>query len=277
MNNESFNHPNNEVADSCAIFAQLLHKYGGSPMFLAGLLLLVGGGIVSAFSMFGVMNSVAVFTLLALALPSIALFMLYSVCANKMPAEKFSAPLTMLKVYVIISLIFMGLLLVIAIAGMFFVGSIAGVDELLMAIIFAVLIGAIIGFLIAFTLLLIFYYIPLLRIISDIRSGLFFGNVKKIRGVVPLTVMACIAAGSAALTSLSDLSAIAEPAPYADFGLLNIYMGVPGFDWSSLGAFYNPTLMLLMALSAVMSGVGTVLLLVVLNRFNKAVKQTFGQ
>jgi len=93
------------------------------------------------------------------------------------------------------------------------------------------------------SLYIIFYFVPFMRILSAIRRGIKQNTLNPLRGVIPFTVFSCIGIGIPALSTLSTIA--------ADFSALSV-----------------STLFTFAALA------GNMIIVVVINQFNKKLKDT---
>ena len=248
-------------------FEELLHEHGASSLFLVGTILLIGGGVITALSM-GVFG---VATLLTLILPAIALIMTYSICKNKKPMQSMTTPLTLVKVDVILSLVYLGLAFI---GGLAIIGVVGYVIDSIMfvpdmdLIVGVMAVAFVITYAIILVPLIIFYYVPLLRILADIRAGALTGHATwgRIRGVLPFSVMIYILAGLTLLAVFSNLGSMAAMQSIAN----ELYMlELIGLDWMFF--MFDPTFIILSSLGGIAQGLGMILLVVVLGKFNKAV------
>jgi len=271
---------NGHFNDNKAVFAEILYRYGGSSQFLAGVILLVGGAVVGGLASVMSMGAFGTFSILVMALPAIALFMIYAACANKQPIEKLLTPLLLVKIYVIVSMVLMVLVLI----GLGILLALFGavVDSgwltgpawtandwaILYGILFAIAVIIFAVFLIVFVLYFIFYYVPLLRIVRDMRTGIVYEPVKKIRGTVPVTVMVSIGAGAMILSAFSNFtfSGMYAMAPTAD---LAMYFGP---DFMNFLPRFSPAVLMISSLGAIAQAIGAILLVVALNKFNGALR-----
>ena len=271
---------NGHFNDNKAVFAELLYRHGGSSQFLAGVILLAGGAVVGGLAGVMSMGAFGAYSILVMALPAIALFMIYAACANKQPIEKLLAPLVLVKIYAIVSMVIMVLVLIglgilLALFGVFmdsgwinsaWIGPGWTADELaiLYGVLFIIAVVFFAVFLIMFALYFIFYYVPLLRIVRDVRTSIVHEPVKKIRGTVPVTVMVSIGAGAMILSAFSNFTF--AMAPTADFAM---YMGS---DFMNFLPRFSPAVLMISSLGAIAQAIGAILLVVALNKFNGALR-----
>ncbi|MCL2838863.1 MAG: hypothetical protein FWE04_07380 [Oscillospiraceae bacterium] len=245
-------------------FAERLHSYGGSTLFLIGIILLTVGILVSNIITFNIIP------LILAALPLTALWLIFA--ASKSPKSPGStlAALTLTKVYAIIGLVLFSLvtllLLIVGIALAIFAAADGGAGiAAIVGIVFLVV-------MVIMILYIIFYYSALLRLLSGIRNGIKTNVFTPIRGVTAFSVITFITVGFGILGSIvmiamsgfmNDL--IMDAMWYMDPWMQDIYRPLMGM--------FAPGMMVISGLFTLVTYVGTIICVVVLNKFNGSLKR----
>lgn len=193
-------------------FVQQLHMYGRSNLFLAGIILYSVGSALSVLLSF---EPAGVLTLILLALPVTALWLIYAASKAPEAPEKTLASLTLFKIVIITLIVAMGL-------------GLLGLLLVILAIIVTVdfftqfeshlLIGLVLifGIIIPFV---IFYCVAGLKIIKGIRNGIIGNSFVKIQSVTPFLVMSYIFIGFEILAQIALLGELnIMPSELMEFG-----------------------------------------------------------
>jgi hypothetical protein len=252
-------------------FYDAFYGYGGSRLFITGASLLTAGSVLGFFVniSFALILSIAL-----IALPTAALFMIFANSRKERGRDKTLFALTLLRIHAFINLV--GFCLITAAAAAFFVYAafhaaayepVAGVVVIFAAIlVMSVMI-----------LYLFLYYLAFLRIVTDLRAGAADDRCLRIRGVRRFTVMSGISvffglAGSVfALRSWEGISYIYERvvwdiedslASAFGEGMFGSLPDMPGFAAMAASAAFGAV-----------SYAGTVLLLIILNKFNRRMQK----
>ena len=250
-------------------FAKHLYSFGGSNAFLVGTLLYTIASVLSVFvaailagdGFVGIFSSI--FSLPFLAVPIIALWMIYAYSKSSAPAQKLFPALTLIKVAGILQIVVSGF---IALAGVVFLlitpfmAFVPGHYTAVFGVIFAV---AGILMLALAAVFIIFYDVPILRMSDGIKQNLIADTFTPIRGVKPFTICSFIMIGFGALSSvimilfgiraaMLPMALTNIPAEFYDFGSLSL-----------LGS----------SIMSLVSLTGTLILVILLWKFNESLKQ----
>lgn len=244
-------------------FIGLLHSYGASNLFLAGICLYTAGSLINAIMLF---NVTSIISLLILAVPIIGFWLIFA--ASKAPRlpEKIMPALTMFKVYAIIALVGIGLIAllgIIACAVLIFIsftesGSYFPGGSAILMVIGVVLLLVLIGL----AVFNVVYIKALLNILSGLRNNIIYNAFAPLRGVRVFTVLYYISVGIAVLMSLSSLMvpvSMSEAIYTFPYEMQEIMLS---FDYSS--SQYALSFILTTAAYA-----GNIICIVLLNRLNR--------
>jgi hypothetical protein len=237
-------------------------------LFLVAIIFFTLGGTISVINTFSVFNLIflgPVITVLSI----IGFWMVFS--ASRDTALRLLPALTLFKVAAIMALVIfciaMGLimlaLLIVSIAALAY-EPVAGVIVLLgMLIIVA-----------AFVVMLVFYYIALLRMIKGFRNNIIYNDFSPIRGVVPFTVMTVIGLviaflGMVFVFWLDDVSGDWLHYLIVEFGAeFGDY-----FDDALFTTGNNFGGLMVSAIATISTSVGWLLIVIVLNKINGSLKR----
>jgi len=244
---QDFNEPTSDTSES---FTELFRGFGGGRLFLIGIILYtVGAGVSNLFSLPGILrdtvyyyNVVRIVLLLAMApfvLNAIGLWIIFAASKSQGLPKMIPRALTTLKISAVVTLIYTLLMVLFVLFVFFTLATWGGV--LTLFLIALILTG------ILFALYIIFYFVPFLRILRAVKHGITNNTLKPLRGVIPFTVISCISIGVTALYTLYTLS-IASIA-VTDFSALPLL-----FTSASLA--------------------GNMIIVVVINQFNRKLKDT---
>ncbi|MCL2397418.1 MAG: hypothetical protein FWC93_05055 [Defluviitaleaceae bacterium] len=244
-------------------FIQQLHKHGSSPLFLTGIILFTVGSVMSTILS---ANLFAIFPLAFLALPVVALFLIYAASKSPKLPEKTLPALTLVKVHAII-----GLVLVCIIAAIFVIVALiltvtAAIEPwvagaMVITVIIMLFVLAIL------TVYFIFYFVSLFRILKDMREGILHNNITNVRGVTAFTVVNIISIALGVLGSLIGLLMLGATNVIMD----ELYWALgPDFHFveTMLEGIMASMAVSMMFSLATMAGI--VLLLISLNKFNSS-------
>jgi len=251
-------------------FLERVHNFGRSLQFLIGIILFTIGTmlpIVLTFSVF------SIFQILFVALPLVGFWLLYGSSKSGTSAKSTLTSLLLFKINTIIGIV----LTSIAAFALIIIGSIGiiavSVNDPTMGGIVGGLIGVAIFFVLAILVLyIIFYYVPLLRILNGIRDGINFNQFGKIRGVVSLTVFSCIAIGFGVL-SVVIMVVFAAGFPQI---MQNTMMDLPDYmQWyfDGFNLMHVQATMILTSIIPFITYAGNIICLVVLNKFNNSIEK----
>ena len=248
-------------------FTVRMHQYSSSALFLVGIILFSAGNLISQIMS---INILSIYTLILAALPVIGFWLAYAAARKPRLPEKTLPALTLFKTSVIIGLVvlclFMLVMFIVVIALMIgagmssqidlFGGIFSGVMVAVGIILLIILAGAII--------IIVFYYRSVFRIISGIQNGIRNNIIYPLRSIKFFSVLTYIGA------VFSVLSAVFS------FGSMRVFNEAIYSLPSEFSGFIEPiagTLTGHGALSAILTiigSVGTVLCVMVLNRFNNS-------
>ncbi|MCL2753303.1 MAG: hypothetical protein FWE44_04045 [Defluviitaleaceae bacterium] len=157
-------------------FAQKLHGFATSPMFLIGTILYTTYAVINVFEIFPFFfNFFSMISITIQFLPVVALWMLHSSAKGQDP-DKTLVAIKLFKISVIIGLVLISLGSALVLFGTLLALSVSP-SSLLLLIVFAMLASVI-----------VFYFVPLLFILNSIRDGVRYNFTKPLRGVNPFVV-----------------------------------------------------------------------------------------
>jgi len=268
-------HPNQYAAPGMAVnqgpgsYAERLHSFGKSPMFLLGAVLFIVGGGLGALINFTVFS---IFNLALVALPIIGLLLVYIASKTPQLPEKSLTGLTLFKVSTIIEMVIFCLVIALVLIGVI-IGVILGfaVGDTVIAVFIFIVAAVTVGIL---ALFLFLYYVSILRIIGGIKTGLTTNVFTPLKGVMPLLVMLIIMAVFSFIGTLTLIG-------WAGAGSLDILMDdifyfadVPWevrsmFD--GIGLFANMGTLVLSSVLGVMRTIGAIICVIVVYQFNRSI------
>ena len=250
-------------------FVERLHEFGGSAMFLIGIILFTLG---SLFTILSSLSVASIITAPLSALPIIGFWMIFAASKSPRLPEKTLPALTMFKVVLVIRLVGMCLVILamLIVAAAFMIGSsFFGPGYYNSGILIGVGVGLLIGMAVALVIAIV-YFKAVFGVIKGIRNGIYRNIVSPLRGVTLFSVFAYIGAVSTIITSLTSSFVSAASTGWID-EMLNILPGeYQGFYGSLMGTL--PNYNVLYMLFTLMLSVGTVLCVIVLGRFNNSLK-----
>jgi len=164
-------------------FAQRVYSFGASPLFLIGAILYTAGAGIGILLNLNAFMPIASFISFGIAaLPIIGMWLLYTACKNQ-DGDKVVNALKIFRASVIIALVVIGLAgaLVLLFGG---IGAIisASIEVVIVLLVVSLLLVA----------LIVFYFVPILKILRDVGDGVKYGITTKLRGVLPFSVMVAI-------------------------------------------------------------------------------------
>jgi len=181
------------VASYQGSFAERIHHFGRSSLFLAGIILFTIGIVLNAISTLEPLTIIGSLAFNSLII--VALFIIYSACKSPKIPEKTLTALTLIKVYIIITLVILGLaLLVLFGAGVMFLfipGSnsyFGSSDKIALVAIGIFIIVCAVGL----ALFSIFYYRSILQIVASIKKNMLENTLIPLKGVGVFTVLTYI-------------------------------------------------------------------------------------
>ena len=188
-------------------YAERLHSFGKSTLFMIGIILFSAGAVLAEFMSF---SAASIITLGLLALPITGFWLIFA--ASKAPGlpEKTLTSLTLFKVAIIISLVLysiVALLLLIAAISLFAAASAlagnpwaqGGVGGLAFAG-FVLLLAS--GGIVAF---MIIYFKAVLKTLAGIKNNLLYNTFYPLEGIKMFTILTYIGVGFTALLALISL------------------------------------------------------------------------
>ena len=186
-------------------FAETFRCYGGSTLFLVGIILFTAGNLANHILPFGLYN---LFLLAPQALPIAGFWLIFAASKSSKPSGlqgKALPALVLFKVKIIINLVlacFVPLialvLSVVAMTG----GSVFGIDGVMAVGIILLLLTA------GTAVLVIIYYKAVFRVVGGIREGLVKNTVKPLRGLNAFSVLTYIFVGFSILFGVISLLAV---------------------------------------------------------------------
>ena len=233
---------------------------------MIGATLYTVGGVVSGLINFTFFN---VFSLGLLALPIIALWMIYMASSQPRLPEKTITALTLFKVSAIIQLVFVGIAAAGVLIGLIVGGIAAAIVDPLALVIFLIVAVIIIGF---FAMYIYLYFVSIFRILAGIKSNLTGNVFTPLRGVTPLMVIVVITSAFSIIGGL--ITMVASPHINVIFNDLIWAMPheVQSIMRDVMPMFGSGTMMFSMFMS-ILSSIGIVMCVSVLNSFNNTLKQ----
>jgi len=238
-----------------------LHAYGGSTLFLVGIILFAAGNIISTLIGF---TATSIFTLLLLALPVIGLFLIFAASKTPKLPEKTLPALTLFKVYIIIELVAVG---IVALYVLIAFGSIIGMSTDVVSSSTRSLIGIIFFLGAIFILLAAFiavFFSFVLKLLGRIRSGITNNSLGPIPGIKAFTVLAYISVGINILTGILEVFAYSI--------LHSMIFSIPYDLLVSFSTLLQSSVFSFIAI--LVTSAGVVIFLIVLNQFNKSLAHT---
>ncbi|MDR2570185.1 MAG: hypothetical protein LBD23_07790 [Oscillospiraceae bacterium] len=240
---------------STGSFAERLHSFGSSTLFLIGIILFSVGALLNVFASFSVMS---VFTLILYALPITGFWLIYASSKTPRLPEKVLPSLTLFKVSVIIELTVMCLVsLAFVIVFFILVRNATGLTGLAIFILFVSCV---------LVVYIYFYYRAILNILKDIKTGINSNCMTPLRDVKLFTIITYITVGFSALFSLVTIVAITFIRNMVG-DLLQMLQFV-GMDFVSDFLYAEQ----LASFFSLMRYAGIIVCLIVLNRFNNSLR-----
>ena len=243
-------------------FEETFRCYGGSILFIVGIILFSAGNLANHIVPFSLFN---LFSLTPQALPIAGFWLLFAASKSSKPSGlpgKALPALVLFKVIIIINLVltcFIPLaILILSIAAMTG-GSVFGVDGVMVVGIILLLLTA------GITILIIVYYRAVFRVIGGVRSGLVHNTIKPLRGLKTFSVMTFIFIGFAVLFSITSIFAVS--AIGSMIGDIMFY--IPGeLTFIIEQIIPSAATALLTAICTIAANAGTVICVISLNRLN---------
>ena len=184
-------------------FTRKFHSYGGSGLYLFGILLFTAGSLLGIFISFELLS---IISLLLYTLPIVGFWLIFAASKSPSYPEKGLTAITLFKISVIIGLIGVILLLILLIIGFVWVINTFGMEFIsLMFDEVPVITSIIIGVLIAIILFIILYFKSVLTVLSGLRNGLQGKHHGKVRNVGLFTFLMSLIVGFAVLSSVITL------------------------------------------------------------------------
>jgi len=202
------------------------------------------------------------------------MWLIYAASKKPVLPEKTLTSLTLFKIDTIFTLVVISLVFAVVIISLIvsLIFSAAYFDVALGAIWFALVVV-----LIALVIIIPFYFVAILRIIASIRANIVNNTMNPLRGVLPFSILAITSSILGILGSLAGLAFISVMGNaigmWFDGLISTLVMMVPwlanfGFDRLHLMLFTSADLLL-----GILTQVGTILMVVSLNRLAGAVKR----
>ncbi|MDR2167868.1 MAG: zinc-ribbon domain-containing protein [Clostridiales bacterium] len=247
-------------------YAENIHKFGGSNLFLIGIAMFSGATVLNALATF---SFAGIFGMAIAALPIIAMWLIFAASKQpKLPEKTFPA-LTLVKVYTIIGIVVTSLVIVLTFIGgliLTFAGNFDGWGLLLIIGGLAMIFG--VGLAVLF---LIFYLIALLRAVKGIEEGLRTDIFKPLRGVKSFIVIAWIIIGFSALGAMMNFFT----ADFAQGSLDNLFWEIPELRGVFDDIMPGAAALRFTSFFTLVSLAGQGILLVILSRFNTSLTERF--
>jgi len=265
-NNIQYAPPPKQPYATLGSFAERLHNYGGSTLFLVGIILLTAGILVSNVMAFTPFTG---FFLLLAALPLTALWLIYASSKSRKSAGTTLTALTLTKVYTIIGLVLFSIAALFILIG----GSIftiwASTEDGAIAAIFGIMFLVILVFMILY---IVFYYSALLRLLSGIRNGIIQNVFTPIRGVTAFSVISFITVGFGILFTIGMIAMSGFMTEWMMDAMWYMEPWMQDIYGPMIQAF-APGTMIISMLFTLMTYIGTIICIVVLNKFNGSLKR----
>jgi len=271
------NHPSFPPAGSGG-FIQHLHEQGKSGLFLAAIILFTAGNV---FAQFMVFSAFSILSLLFVALPIVGFWLIFAASKNPTLPEKSLTALTLFKVYTIISLVFIALAALIVIAAtvisIIFANEFFGDLSLFLMVIAPLFIAVIIIY------IAIFYCVCILRILKSIRENIVNNTMNPLRGVTPFSIITILMVSFGILASFISLAIMGIMTPLINDLLDEIAHAIALLPQGQ-AVFINMmdiesmlrnllSTMTFTVLFGVLTQIGTILLVVSLNRLASSIKR----
>jgi len=243
-------------------FAELMHSFGASVIFLVAICLFTAGGLFEIFMSFSVWS---VLSLGLLALPVSGFWLIFAASKQPKLPEKTLTSLTLFKVSIIITLVFTAIaalggiiagILLFAAAGAATSYAGAGGGAVTAAGLFALLIAA------GAVVFIVIYFKAVLKILTGIRNGLTYNSFTPLPEMKRFTILTYIMVGFAVLSAIMTAAAI---------GLMHNVLGMlPDFLYSAMASMLlaSPATAALNLLLTLSYNAGIVMCIIVLNQFN---------
>lgn len=167
-------------------FVHHIHNIGKSNLFLAGIILFSAGSILSIFSGFNA--TMGILSLFLNAMPVIALWLIFAASTRPMMPEKTLTALTLFKITAVFMLFSAGLMiptLVILFLETFLFTPYPIIGPPHVSTTYITLVAA-------YVAVSLLYYIPLLKILSNIRQSIIFNTIHPVHIVRLFTVSAVL-------------------------------------------------------------------------------------
>ena len=248
-------------------FVEGLHNHGRSSLFLVGIILFSVGSLINVLISF---KPLSIISLLMLALPIIAFWLIFAASNSPKLPEKTLPALTMFKVYIIITMVFMclvALLMLIASLGIFVAAGTTsnsynpdGAGVLMAVGFFVLLLGGVLA------VFMVIYYRALFRLIGGIRNGITYDTytpLTPLPGVKIFSILAYISVGFTVLSTIisnvavRNIGSFARQIPPDMRAMLEPYMD--SMSNNTFSTIFN-----------LMTSAGIILCIVVLNKFNNS-------
>jgi len=245
---------------------------------LIGIIIFSVGSLFSAVATF---NIFSILSLILIALPIIGFWMIYF--ASKFPRlpDRALPAITLFKTSVIINLVaeclVMFILLILSI--FFFIAAAAIGSSFYSSMDFGPAVFTALGVVILIAtvmalILVIFYFRSILRVLNGIRNGVTGGPVFELPGIKAFTVFICIFTGVSLFSAL--IYVVAYPIIFGD-SISNMYSTLYSLPYE-FRRFIEPFVtsmelrVVLSSISSFVTNVGSIILVIVLNRFNNKLK-----
>jgi len=252
-------------------FSKMVHKFGGSLLFLIGIVLYTIGYIITTATTFSVFS---IFIIPFIALAVVGFCLIYG--ASQSPRSPKSikstlAALVLFKIDVIIGLVGVSAIILSTLFG----GTIILIALLVYAEWMAVGIvsGVIFGMLVISILYIVFYFVAFLKVLSGIRNGIRYNKFEKIRGIKSFTIFAYIAIGFGILYSVGMMIFAVQYTEIMQNMLWDLPWYMQDFYLDNMGWAYDPNYIAVWGVGSIAVYAGSVLCLITLNKFNKSIKK----
>jgi len=248
-------------------FIEHLHKHGKSGLFLTGIIMFTVGIVIS-----NIMFANVFFIIIPLAiaaLPIIGFWLIFAAAKNPKQPEKTLTALVLFKVSMIISLVgiglvVLGMLLIFIIMAAVLAVEFGGLPAVILLIAFLPAVAIIV-------LTIIFYYVPVFRILQSIKFNIMHNAFTRIRGVKPFTIFFFIIMAFGVVGGLIGLALIGTFDYFLDDFMNYLILEAPELRpyehliWDAWDGLVPS--MAISTLFGIVSSVGSALCVVSLNKF----------
>jgi hypothetical protein len=245
-------------------FTEMLHSFGSTTLFMVAIILFSAGGILDIFMSF---NIFSIFSLGLLALPVTGFWLIFAASKQPKLPEKTITSLKLFKVSIIIELVFICLAaLIVIVAAIIIIGAASHLGGGVMAIgIIALLIA---GGMVTF---IIIYFKAVLQMLAGISRGITYNTFNPLPGIKVFTILTYIMVGFSVLGAITTIIAVSAAATFVN----QILWQLPDYVRDIVGGSIFPPSgeLAFQTMCTLMTAAGTVMCIIVLNRFNEKIIQ----